>query len=267
MDNAGRQGLLLENLVEVRYIAQCIHRRTPSHVSFDDLYHAGILGLIDAIDRFDPQKNVGLKSYARFRIRGAILDSLRQMDWSPRNLRRQARRVEKASHELMGELGHSPSVSEIASKLGLPLEDLHRLLDEFRGLALVSLHACSEERTREEGLPIAFRPEEDPFQMTVRQEIRHFLEEGLSQLDEKEREVLALYYLEELTMKKIGKILGIGESRVSQVHAAALVHLRSLLVLFQPRRLAPASAPPANGANKVLPSSDSPASTKPSREQ
>src|ERR1700719_899443 len=113
VDHVGRQTLVLENLTEVQYIAKRMYKRMPSHVSFEDLFHAGILGLIDAIDRFDPQKNVALKVYARFRIRGAILDSLRQMDWSPRNLRRQGRRLEEASHELIGELGHSPSLSEM----------------------------------------------------------------------------------------------------------------------------------------------------------
>src|SRR5215475_12788286 len=117
IDPAERQRLLNENLPEVRYIARRIHDRLPSHVPFEDLVHAGILGLIDAVDKFDPQKNVQLKSYARFRIRGAILDSLRQMDWSPRNLRRQARRIEEANRQLSAELGHSPSETELAAHL------------------------------------------------------------------------------------------------------------------------------------------------------
>lgn len=235
VDAVGRQRLLLENLVEVRYIARRIHDGLPSHVSFDDLFHAGILGLIDAVVKFDPQRNVRLKSYARFQIRGAILDSLRQLDWSPRSLRQKARRLERASHELTGELGHSPSTSEIASKLSVPIEDLHRLQGELRGLGLRSLHIWSEEGTEEEGLPLAFRPEEDPFQMTFRREVRDLLGETLSKLEEKERQVLGFYYLEELTMKKIGKILGIGESRVSQIRAPALVHLRSRLLFFRLR--------------------------------
>src|SRR5215475_12894805 len=116
-DTAERNRLLEENLPEVRYIARRIHDRLPSHVSFEDLVHAGILGLIDAVDKFDPSKNVQLKSYARFRIRGAILDSLRQLDWSPRHLRRQARRIEEANRQLSAELGHSPSETELAAHL------------------------------------------------------------------------------------------------------------------------------------------------------
>src|ERR1700688_354069 len=140
-DSAERQRLLTENLQEVRYIARRIHDRLPSHVPFDDLVHAGILGLIDAVDRFDPGKNVQLKSYARFRIRGAILDSLRQMDWSPRNLRRQARRIEDANRELAAELGRAPSEPELAGRLGIELIEYQRLLGELRGLDLGSLQA------------------------------------------------------------------------------------------------------------------------------
>jgi RNA polymerase sigma factor for flagellar operon FliA len=251
-DAVERQRLVLENLTEVRYIARRIKERLPSQVSFGDLVQAGILGLIDAIDKFDPEKNVQFMSYARFRIRGAILDSLRLMDWAPRNLRRQAHRLEQASRELIGELGHSPSASEIASKLGLPVEDVQRLLGDLRGLRLESLQIWPDEGTGEEALPVAFRPEEDPFQMAFRLETRHLLEEALSELDEKEADVLGLYYFEELNMKDIGMILGVGESRVSQIHAAALVHLRSLLVPFQPRFQEPASATPAN-AGEVTP--------------
>jgi RNA polymerase sigma factor for flagellar operon FliA len=232
-DDVERQRLVLENLTEVRYIARRIHARLPPHLSFGDLVQAGILGLIDAVDKFDSQKNVQFMSYARFRIRGAILDSLRQMDWAPRNLRRQAHRLERASRELIGELGHSPSASEIASKLGLPIGDFQQLLGDLNGLRLERLHLWAEEETGEQHIPVAIRPEEDPFQMTFRLEIRYLLREALSDLDGREGTVLGLYYLEELTMKRIGEILGIDESRVSQIHAAALRHLRSRLGGFR----------------------------------
>src|SRR5215469_5277541 len=150
LDAAERERLLTENLPEVRYIARRIHDRLPSHVQFDDLVHAGILGLIDAVDKFDPGKNVQLKSYARFRIRGAILDSLRQLDWSPRNLRRQARRIEEAHRELAAQLGHAPSEAETAERLGMRLDEFHQLLGELRGLDLGSLQAGSDDSTGEE---------------------------------------------------------------------------------------------------------------------
>jgi len=230
IDPVERQRLLIENLPEVRYIARRIHDRLPSHVPFDDIVHAGILGLIDAVDKFDPSRNVQLKSYARFRIRGAILDSLRQMDWSPRNLRRQARRIEEANRELALDLGRAATEAEIAAKLGMQLSEFQRLLGDLRGLDLGSLQGPSDDSTGEEQTAaIASRTEEDPFQLTFRAEMRVLLAQAIAELDEKEQQVLSLYYLEELTMKEVGVILDIGESRVSQIHTAALIRLRSRL--------------------------------------
>ncbi len=230
LDPSEREHLLTENLPEVRYIARRIHDRLPSHVQFDDLLHAGILGLIDAVDKFDPGKNVQLKSYARFRIRGAILDSLRQLDWSPRSLRRQARRIEEAHRDLAALLGHAPSEPELATHLGLDLAEFQRLLGELRGLDLGSLHSQSDESGFEDQMSgVAVRPEEDPFTVTLRSEIRLLLSQAIDELEEKGRQVLALYYLEELTMKEVGMIMNIGESRVSQIHTAALIQLRARL--------------------------------------
>src|SRR5258708_2938039 len=208
VDSEERQRVLLENLPEVRYIARRIHDRLPSHVSFDDLVHAGILGLIDAVDKFDPSKNVQLKSYARFRIRGAILDSLRQLDWSPRHLRRQAREIEQANRELASQLGRAPSEPEIADRLGVELVEFQRLLGELRGLDLGSLQGRSDDGLIEENVAVAAtRPEEDPFHLAFRTEMRAILAQAIEELDEKERQVLGLYYLEELTMKEVGVIL------------------------------------------------------------
>jgi RNA polymerase sigma factor FliA len=228
IDSEERQRLLIENLPEVRYTARRIHDRLPSHVPFDDLVHAGILGLIDAVDKFDPSKNVQLKSYARFRVRGAILDNLRQMDWSPRHLRRQARQIEQLNRDLSSELGRSPSEPEIASRLGMELGEFQRLLGELRGLDIGSLQRESEDGFIEESVA-ATRPEEDPFYLALRTEMRAILAQAIEKLDEKERQVLGLYYLKELTMKKVGALLDIGESRVSQIHTAALIHLRARL--------------------------------------
>src|SRR5271157_1071579 len=149
LDPVERERLLQENLPEVRYIAHRIHERLPSHVPFDDLVHAGIVGLIDAVDKFDPGRNVQLKSYARFRIRGAILDSLRQMDWSPRALRRQARRIEEAQREIATKEGRAATDTEIAAHLGMPLEEYQQLLGELRGLDLGSLQAANSEESPE----------------------------------------------------------------------------------------------------------------------
>jgi len=230
IDQEERQRLLTENLPEVRYIAWRIHDRLPSHVPFDDLMHAGILGLIDAVHKFKPDKNVQLKSYARFRIRGAILDSLRQMDWSPRILRRQARRIEEARRELAAEFGRAPSEPELAARLGLELNEFQHLLGELRGLDLGSLQAQSDEGGGEDSIAaMATSQEDDPFEITLRTELRTRLTGAIETLEKKERQVLGLYHLEELTMKEVGVIMGIGESRVSQIHTAALIRLRSRL--------------------------------------
>jgi RNA polymerase sigma factor for flagellar operon FliA len=230
MDPLDRERLLQENLPEVRYIARRIHDRIPSHVPFDDLVHAGIVGLIDAVDKFDPNRNVQLKSYARFRIRGAILDSLRQMDWSPRALRRQARRVEDVQRELSAKLGRSPSELETSAEMGMALEEFQQLLGDLRGLDLGSLNAASTEESPENPhVSLTTREEEDPFQLCLRSEMRTMLAEAIEDLDEKERNVLGLYYQEELTMKEVGLILDVGESRVSQIHTAAILRLRTRL--------------------------------------
>lgn len=154
------------------------------------------------------------------------------MDWVPRSLRRQARRINDASHELAGELGRCPTVSELASKLGANHEDFQRSVDELQNLQLESLQSQAEGGTGE-NLLLASRLEEDPFQTTCHAEIHHLLDMALSGLGKKEGEVLRLYYLEELTMTEIGALLGICESRVSQIRVAALTHLRARLI-FQP---------------------------------
>src|SRR5208282_4505220 len=130
-NDAEREQLLLEQLPQVRYIARRIHERLPRHVPFEDLVHAGVLGLIDALNKFDRTKHVQFGSYAKFRIRGAILDSLREMDWGPRELRRKARRVEEAQRKLSLALNRAPSESEMAAEMGLPLRVFQQLLGEI----------------------------------------------------------------------------------------------------------------------------------------
>src|SRR5579875_2145621 len=143
---------LLEQLPQVKYIARRIHERLPQHVPFDDLLHAGIVGLIDAMHKYDAGKNVRFASYAKFRIRGAILDSLREMDWSPRDLRRKARRLETSMQKLQTELGRSASEPELAQAMGMTLEEFQHMLDEIRGLEVGSLQIESLEDGRETDL-------------------------------------------------------------------------------------------------------------------
>src|ERR1700733_6604950 len=141
LDSAARERLLTENLSEVHYIARRIHDRLPVQIPLEDLVHAGVIGLIDAVEKFDHTKQVKLKSYAKFRIRGAILDSLRAVDWSPRRLRKQARAVEEAFRILSSNLGRAPSEGELAQRLGMSLSEFQKLLGELHGLNLGSLQA------------------------------------------------------------------------------------------------------------------------------
>jgi len=229
--DAERERVLMEQLPQVRYIARRIHDRLPRHVPLEDLVHAGVLGLIDALNKFDHSKHVQFSSYAKFRIRGAILDSLRELDWSPRELRRKGRMVEEAYTRLSGTLGRAPGETELARELGLELRELQSLLAELDGLELGSLRVESPRDGREEDLSeyIPGAPEETPFFACLRAETKHLLAEAISELPEKERKVLSLYYYEELTMKEVGVALGIGESRVSQIHSLAMVRLRARL--------------------------------------
>ncbi len=223
-----RDQLLLDHLPQVHYIARRIHDRLPPQVLLEDLVHAGILGLMDAVRKYDPSKNVQLKHYAEFRIRGAILDSLRQVDWSPRALRRQARRLEQAVLDCKARLGRDPTEPEIAAELQITLESLHHLLGDLRGLDIGSLQADANDPNGDE-MAAQNRPaadHEDPYHLTLRSEMSGLLEKAIGELPSRERQVLALYHFEELTMKEVGAVLGIGESRVSQIHTAAVIRLR-----------------------------------------
>lgn len=225
-----REQLLLDHLPQVQHIARRIHDRLPPQVPIEDLVHAGILGLLDAVRKFNPTKNVQLKHYAEFRIRGAILDSLREVDWSPRALRRQGRKIEQATAECKARLGRTPSDTELAAALDMSLERLQRLQGELKGLDIGSLQAETSEAGGEEAIPARVEAqEEDPYHQTLRAEMSSLLARAMDELPGREREVLALYHFEELTMKEVGAALGIGESRVSQIHSTALLRLRHRL--------------------------------------
>jgi RNA polymerase sigma factor FliA len=231
LNHPQREQLLLDHLPQVQYIARRIHDRLPRQVLLEDLVHAGILGLMDAVRKYDPSKNVQLKHYAEFRIRGAILDSLRQVDWSPRALRRQARRLEQAILDCKARMGRCPTEPEIAAELQISLPGLQHLLGDLRGLDIGSLQAGASDPNGDE-LAAQNRPagdQEDPYHLAVRSEMNGLLEKAIGELPHQEHQVLALYHFEELTMKEVGGILGIGESRVSQIHTAAVIRLRARL--------------------------------------
>jgi len=226
----GRDQVLLEHLPMVRYLARRIHERLPQHVELDDLVSAGVVGLIDAFSKFDHTKKVQFKSYAQFRIRGAILDSLRTLDWSPRELRRKGRAVEEAIRSVTHKLGRVPAEPEIAREMDMDLGAYQQLLGELKGLEIGSLHMQRSEDSGDEELTyIPGPPDENPLFRCLQGEMKQRLTDAIEELPEKERMVLTLYYYEELTMKEIGLTLGVVESRVSQIHSSAVVRLRAAL--------------------------------------
>ena len=228
--NGEQEKLLLEHLPVVRFLARRIHERLPQHVDVEDLVSAGVVGLMDAFVKFDPAKRVQFRSYAQFRIRGAILDSLRSLDWSPRELRRKGRAVEEAIRTLTARTGRPPSEPEIATEMGLRLEEYQQLLGDLKGLEIGTLHVERNEESGEEELAyVPGRPEEDPLFRCLRGELQERLADAIANLPERERIVMTLYYYEEMTMREIGLALGVVESRVSQVHASAVAHLRAAL--------------------------------------
>lgn len=229
--------LMLDQMSTVRWIARRIYERLPQHVDIEDLISAGTIGLLDACAKFDPARNVQFRSYAQFRIRGAILDSLRLLDWSPRELRRKGRQVENTVRQLTAQFGRAPSEPEVAHAMGVPLEDYQQMLGELKGLEIGTLHAERSDESGEEELAyIPNPPEEDPLFRCLNHEMKERLAQAIEQLPERERLVITLYYYEEMTMKEIGLVLGVVESRVSQIHSSAVVHLRARLAVFaQPR--------------------------------
>ncbi len=231
LDEEVRNRILMEQMPQVRYIARHIHDRLPQHVPMEDLVHAGVLGLMDALTKYDEGRQVQFKTYAKFRIRGAILDSLRELDWSPRDLRRKARLIEVTSTRLGNELGRSASEQELADALSLPLDAFQRLLGEIEGLDLGGFHVEGSDNSPDEDVCeyLPGNPEESPYFLTMKSELRRFLVRAIEELSEKEQQVLSLYYYEELTMKETGAVLGVGESRVSQIHSLALLRLRARL--------------------------------------
>jgi RNA polymerase sigma factor FliA len=193
-DDGDRERLLVEQLPQVRYIARRIHERLPRHVLLEDMVHAGVVGLIDALHKFDGSKHVQFSSYAKFRIRGVILDSLREMDWSPRDLRRKARRLEEAHNTLRSSLGRNPSETELAVEMNIPLRGLQLLLGEISSLELGSLRVESPLDGREQDL-CEYLPddsEQTPLFLCLRSEMTHLLARAIADLPERERRVLAL---------------------------------------------------------------------------
>lgn len=226
---AVRDRVVLENLSLVKAIAVRVHETLPVHVELDDLTHAGVMGLFDAASKFDPDKQVSFASYAKHRIKGAILDSLRQLDWASRDLRRRHKQLEAATRELAGELKRNPTESELAARLGMDEDRWRQMMIEMRSVGLVS---ADTRGTEHEDLPApdyAGATDTQPDKMCAREQMRFMLEKAMTVLPARYQQVVTMYYTNEMTMKEIGGVLGINESRVSQIHKAALEKMHAAL--------------------------------------
>jgi RNA polymerase sigma factor for flagellar operon FliA len=221
---------LTEALPLVRFVARGIHDRLPAHIELDELVSAGTLGLVDAARKYNPSKNVQFRSYAQFRIRGAILDSLRTLDWSPRELRRKGRALQDARRAVEARLGRAATEVELAVEMGMPLAALQQLTGTLRGLEVSTLHAERSEDSGEEELAfLPAREEDNPLFRYLKGEARERVLAAIDALPDRERLVILFYYFEEMTMREIGMVLGVVESRVSQIHHETLRRLRSSL--------------------------------------
>lgn len=226
---AVRDRVVLEHLALVKAIAVRVHENLPVHVDVDDLVHAGILGLFDAATKYDPEKQVVFSSYAKHRIKGAILDSLRQLDWASRDMRRRHKQVEAATRDLSSTLQRTPTEAEIAEKLGMDVERWRTMMLDLRNVGLVSASTRSNEN---EDLPAPDFPgktESQPDSICARRQLRSVLGDAVKTLPVRYQKVVVLYYTNEMTMKEIGGVLGINESRVSQIHKAALEKMALVL--------------------------------------
>ena len=228
-----RDELILEHLPQIKYIAQRISAKLPSHVELNDLVSAGILGLLDAIEKFDPNRGVKFKTYAELRIKGAILDSLRNLDWAPRSLRKKSKDLERVYRELEQRLGRPATDKEVCESMEISLEEFYELVDQIKGLNLGSFQELASQEDDKNSEPlvkyIPDAPQMDPFFLFHKSEIQNILSGAVDALPKKERLVVSLYYFDELTMKEIGKVLGVNESRVSQLHTKAMLRLRTKL--------------------------------------
>lgn len=225
-----RERLILEHLPQVRLVARKIHERLPETICFDDLLSAGVVGLIQAIDNFDPHQNVKLKTYAEFRIRGSILDSLRETDWAPRLKRKQAREFEGAIARLEQKLGRTPEEAEIAQEVNLGLDQYRQKLSEMEGLNIGELEFVRDDNESPMILKYAASAEEDSPAVTLeRAELERLIALSIDRIPKVEKTVLSLYFYEELTLREIAGVMGIHLSRVSQIKSQAILRLRTAL--------------------------------------
>jgi len=227
-----RDDLVMSEISQVYYIATRIRERLPRQVDLEDLVSAGVVGLLEAARSFDSSKNAQFRTFAKFRIRGAIIDSLREMDWGSRSMRKRGREIAEATSQLQCKLGRQPSEAEIAEELGLKTERLHRLNAEIDSLQIAGQRAVlSDDRSEVvdliESAPNLTDP--DPLEICLDGEKKAHLAEAISRLSEREQAILSLYYREELTIKETAEVVGVSPSRISQILKSITDNLRVTL--------------------------------------
>ncbi|MFA6498107.1 MAG: FliA/WhiG family RNA polymerase sigma factor [Desulfurivibrionaceae bacterium] len=227
-----RNELILTYTPLIKYIAARLAARLPAQVSLDDLISCGIIGLIDAINKFDVSKNVQFKTYAEFRVKGAMLDELRALDWVPRSVRRKTTDLEKAYADIEKQTGRPATDEEVAQTMGLALDDFYKLLDETKSVTFMDIEFLRQKATEANDPTLAetfAMDDRDPFTAINLSQIRELIANAIAELPDKEKLTVSLYYQDELTMKEIGEVLGYTESRISQMHSKAMFRLRAKL--------------------------------------
>jgi RNA polymerase sigma factor for flagellar operon FliA len=226
---ARRDALVLEHLPLARAIAMRVHAHLPVQLDLNDLVQAGVLGLIDAAKKFNSEMKVVFPAYAKHRIKGAILDSLRQLDWASRDMRRRHKQVEAATRDLASVLQRAPTEAEVAEKLGMGVECLRMMMVDLRSTGLVSASTRPNENDDLPAPDFPGSPETQPDSICAREQLRSLLIVAAKTLPERYQQVVTLYYTKELNMREIGQVLGVNESRVSQIHKVSLKKMAMVL--------------------------------------
>ena len=228
---AEREGMIQEFLPVIKYMALRLAMRVPAGLNVEDLISAGTVGLLDALGKFDPSREVKFRTYAEFRIRGAMLDEMRAMDWVPRSVRERIGRIQHAANEFTKRKGRTPTESELAAELGVDAEEVDEVLLQAKGTVVLSLDdlGTGEDDSHSIMDALADTDQPNPLESLLSEDTRKVLAEAIDRLPERQRLVLTLYYFEELTMKEIGSLLSVTESRICQLHAQAMVRLKAQL--------------------------------------
>ena len=220
-----QERLIEENLELVKRIAYHLLARLPAHTEIDDLMQSGMMGLLEAARNYDPSRGASFSTFAGFRIRGAMLDEVRRHDWTPRSVHRKQRELTAAIRELEGETGRQPKADEVAERMGISLDEYHKILRDSAGCSLFSLNEAMDENkpTRQ----VVSDESADPGRLCSEEQFREEIVAAIGRLPDKEQMVLSLYYERDLNLKEIGAVLGVTESRVCQIHGQALARLRA----------------------------------------